>query len=135
MGTSKRQYYMIGVVIISFCLTIGYSVYIQNKYDKALESLLICSTTYYGKIDERLRNEVENSGIRNNLKENNVENNVENNKKKSFTDEVSNDMYEDLVKKAERNNIKQDELDDSLKHSGFNKNIKEAESKQGNSND
>ena len=99
MKTSKIQYYMGGMFIISFCLMTGYSIYIKSKYDKTLEALLICSTTYYGNVDERLINE--NSEIRNNLKENNVENNVENNEKKTFINEVCNDIYKDLVKEAE----------------------------------
>lgn len=134
MQLLKKNYYMRGVIIILFGLSVGYGVYMQNKYDKALESLLICSTTsFYGYIDERLKDMVDSNGIRDTLSNNALDTQTQH----TFTQEVNSNVYGDLTKKAEQNNINQKELEESLRYSGFNEIVRVRKSKQreGGSND
>lgn len=134
MQLLKKNYYMRGVIIILFGLSVGYGVYMQNKYDKALESLLICSTTsFYGYIDGRLKDMVDSNGIRDTLSNNALDTQTQH----TFTQEVNSNVYGDLTKKAEQNNINQKELDESLRYSGFNEIVRVRKSKQreGGSND
>ncbi|HCD73815.1 MAG TPA: hypothetical protein DEQ48_06305, partial [Helicobacter sp.] len=63
---SKNVYNIIrGSVIVILCISLGQNVYMYLKYDEALKSLLVCTTSQYGKVKAEIKDIAEQSGLRN----------------------------------------------------------------------
>lgn len=114
---SKNIYNIIrGSVILALCISFGQNVYLYFKYDEALNSLLICTTSQYGKVEAGVRDIAEQSGLKS------VVNQTES-KSSGFFQEINSNLYNDLNKKAERVGINKEQLDKDIQESGFSNEI------------
>lgn len=111
---SKSIYNIIrGSVIMALCVSLGQNMYFYFKYDEALNSLLICTTSQYGKVEAGVKDIAEQSGLKD------VVNNHTNSKSSGLLQEVNSSLYNDLSKKAEQVGIDKEQLDKDIQQSGF----------------
>ncbi len=99
----------------------GQNVYMYFKYDEALKSLLICTTSQYGKVKEGVKDVAEQSGLRNII--NATKEQTKEQTKGSLLQEASSNLYDDLSKKAEKLGINKEQLNKDIQESGFSAEI------------
>lgn len=107
-----------GSVILLLCLSFAQNVYFYFKYDEALNSLLICTTSQYGKVEVGVKDIVEQNGLKD------VVNNSTSTKSSGLLQEVNSSLYNDLSKKAEQVGIDKDKLNKDIRNSGFSAEVK-----------